>query len=124
MNEKEQIDKDIWALILSGSKKTSDWGIEGVENVKDKGVCFHVNGSRYKGNVILTPSGLNERSYSATMVSVMYVGDDDPLESIALAHLSINDMVKAKTDNGASIPGAEIARFKDEFGFETIDLTN
>lgn len=124
MNEKEQIDKDIWALILSGSKKTSDWGIEEAENPKDKGACFKVDGSRYKGKVILTPSGLDERSYSATMVSVMYVGDDDPLESIALAHISINDMVKAKTDNGASIPEAEIARFKDEFGFETIDLTN
>lgn len=54
----------------------------------------------------------------------MFVGDDDPLESIALAHISVNDMVKARKENGASIPEAEIARFKDEFGFETIDLNN
>lgn len=112
-----EIDKEIWALVLSGSRRTSDWPIRKVENPKDKGVCFRVNGSRYKGRIFLTASGFDERSSSAMSVNVMFVSDDNTTGPVELAQVSMKDMINAQKRNGASILEVDIERFKEEYGF-------
>ena len=112
MEEKLRTDNKIWALLYMGSDMTRNWLLHDVEAGQGR-LCFHVNGSKYAGKVILI-ANQDERSIA---IEVVYTGDDNPAETEVLAQVTYSDMMCAQEDKGVSISREELERFKEEYGF-------